>query len=274
MWLVGFLAALAFQTIMFVIATRLRRDDLVDVGWGLSFVILVWTWWPIGQSSWSQLNTWVGTLIAVMITVWGLRLSVHILVRFLKSSKEDVRYTELKAGWSNQSLISRYLRIYVVQALLASLVALPAFIVLISCGASSWPLDSNQIRLIWIFVGVWAAGFTIEMVADWQLQSFLRRRTGHTTMQSGLWRYSRHPNYFGELVQWWAIGLLASLGIIELLPKVDTMVWASLFGPALLSYLIIKVSGIPPAEARAAKRPDWAEYRRRTSVLIPLPPRR
>lgn len=266
MWLAGFLAALLFQTVIFVIATRLRRDDLVDVGWGPSFIILVWTWWLIGQPSWSQLNMWVGTLVALMLTIWGLRLCLHIGTRFLKSHKEDERYTALKAKWRSQSLGVRYVRIYVVQALLASLIALPAFIILASCRASSWPLDSDQIRFIWSLVALWAAGFIVEVIADMQLQSFLRHRIGNTTMQSGLWRYSRHPNYFGELLQWWAIGLLGVLA------NVFTW-WAALLGPALLTYLILKISGIPPAEARAATRPDWADYCRRTSVLIPLPPR-
>lgn len=270
----GFLAALAFQTIMFVIATRLRRDDVVDVGWGLSFIILVWTWWPIGQVSWSKLNVWVGTLVAVLVTVWGVRLSTHILLRFLKSKKEDARYTALKQRWPNQSMLARYLRIYVVQALLASLIALPAFVVLVSCGLSSWPLDNYYKWFIWIVVGIWAIGFAIEVVADMQLRSFLRQHPGNTTMQRGLWRYSRHPNYFGELVQWWAIGLLGGFASVEMLFDDALMGWAALLGPALLTYLIVKVSGIPPAEARAAKRADWADYQRRTSVLIPLPPRR
>lgn len=274
MWLVGFLTALAFQTIMFVIATRLRRDDLVDVGWGLSFILLVWTWWPMGQSwSW-QPNLWFGTLVAFMVTVWGSRLSLHILMRFLRSKKEDARYTELKAGWSKQSLMARYLRIYVIQALLASLIALPAFVVLTSCGLSQWPFDNYYVGFIWAMVGLWVVGFVVEVAADMQLRSFLQQRAANTTMQSGLWRYSRHPNYFGELVQWWAIGLLGMFAGVELWWGEPLLGWAALFGPSLLSYLIIKVSGIPPAEARAATRPDWADYCRRTSVLLPFPPRR
>ena len=274
MWLVGFLTALAFQTVMFVVATRLRRDDLVDVGWGLSFILLVWTWWPMGQSwSW-QPNLWLGTLVAFMVTVWGSRLSLHILMRILRSKKEDARYTDLKASWSKQSLMARYLRIYVIQALLASLIALPTFVVLTSCGLSQWPFDNYYVGFIWAMVGLWIVGFVIEAVADMQLRSFLQQRVANTTMQSGLWRYSRHPNYFGELVQWWAIGLLGIFAGAELWWGEPLMGWAALLGPSLLSYLIIKVSGIPPAEARAAKRPDWADYCRRTRVLVPLPPRR
>ncbi|MFZ1458786.1 MAG: DUF1295 domain-containing protein [Candidatus Saccharimonadales bacterium] len=266
-WLVGFIAALIFQTMMFLIATRLRRDDIVDVGWGLSFIILVWTWWPIGQASWAHYSTWIGTLVAIMVTIWGLRLSLHIFTRFLRTKKEDERYAALKAGWRNQSGWARYLRIFFAQALLASIVALPAFIILILCGSSSWPLDSDAIRVVWTMVALWAVGFMVEVIADAQLRTFLRRRTTNTTMQRGLWRYSRHPNYFGELVQWWVLGIFAAMS-----GPVSAVL--SLLGVLVITYLIVFISGIPPAEARAASRPDWRDYKRRTSVLIPMPPRR
>lgn len=267
MWLIGLMSVILFQTMLWLIATKLGRDDIVDVGWGLSFIILVWSWWPIGQSSWSHLNTWVGTLVAVMATVWGMRLSLHILERFVHSRHEDQRYVDLKARWPRQSVIVRYIRIFLAQALLASIIALPAFVILVSCGGSSWALSSNEITLIWVIASIWIAGFIIETVADLQLRSFLRRRKGDTIMKTGLWRYSRHPNYFGELVQWWAIG---GLGVMC---AYDYMIVAALAGPFVISYLILFVSGIPPAEARASRRPDWADYKRRTSALIPLPPK-
>lgn len=256
---------LLFQTMVFWLATRRGRDDIVDIGWGLSFILLTWVWWLASQLSWSHLNTWVSTIVAFMITIWGLRLSIYILGRFMRSPHEDSRYTDLKSRWSNRSLATRYLRIYVIQALLASLVALPVFTIMISVGGS-WPLTHEQARWIWICVVVWAVGFVIEATADIQLRKFVQQRTGNTTMQAGLWRYSRHPNYFGELLQWWMIGLIGAImaGSMWLIP---------LMGPALLSYLIIFVSGIPPSEARANKRRDWSRYKGRTSMLIPLPPR-
>ena len=110
---------------------------------------------------------------------------------------------------------------------------------------------------------MWLSGFICEAIADQQLGRFLRQRTGDTTMQSGLWKYSRHPNYFGELLMWWGIGFISlTFGPIGLM------------GPMAISYLIIFISGIPPAEKNAAKRSDWVEYKRRTSVLIPWPPRK
>ena len=121
--------------------------------------------------------------------------------------------------------------------------------------------------LAWLtFVGaaVWLSGFIFEAVSDRQLAEFLRLKNRPKVLKTGLWRYSRHPKYFGELVQWWAIGIIACQA---------SWGWLGLIGPALISHLIINVSGIPPIERRRIKDPEYKQYQKETSPLIPLPPK-
>jgi steroid 5-alpha reductase family enzyme len=110
---------------------------------------------------------------------------------------------------------------------------------------------------------VWAVGFAFEVVADNQLKAFLRQSHG-MLMRVGLWRYSRHPNYFGEVMMWWGIALIACS---------TPLWWVGFIGAAIITYLISFVSGIPPAEARGSLKSDWQEYKRKTSILVPWFPK-
>lgn len=107
-------------------------------------------------------------------------------------------------------------------------------------------------------------GIVIESLADWQLKQFLRRPNHPTLFTGGLWRYSRHPNYFGEIVVWWGFAIVA-LGTPH--------GWVGLGGALAITYLLAFVSGVPLAEARAARKKEWPTYRQRTSMIIPWPPK-
>jgi steroid 5-alpha reductase family enzyme len=161
----------------------------------------------------------------------------------------------MRQSWrgSHESL-QVYGRIYLTQALLATVVSLPVIIIM-----SAPPVGVSVLSLVCL--AVWLGGFIVEVVADRQLRLFIRQSTASgRLMMDGLWRYSRHPNYFGELVQWWALGLMA---------LTVPLGWLGLLGPLLLSFLIVYVSGIPPLEKAFAKRPGWVAYVARTSALIP-----
>mgnify|MGYP005613215997 FL=1 len=132
-------------------------------------------------------------------------------------------------------------------------VSLPIFV------ATGEPL-SGWAWLTWLGVLIWLKGFIFEAISDYQLANFLKLKDRPKVLQTGLWKYSRHPNYYGELVQWWGIGIIAlqvSYG------------WIGLIGPLTLTLLIVFVSGIPPIEKRRAKDPEYREYMNRTSPLIP-----
>lgn len=247
--LINLVLVLLFLTLAFWAAKQRNRLDTVDTAWGLGFILLAWA--TYGQSPQAH-----SLIVAIMVSIWGLRLSAHIFRRARRSG-EDPRYQEMTRKWQGSVWRRAYFSVYLVQAVLIWLVSLPVMVL-----ASS---HSGEAGLaIKLGVILWLCGFTIETVADRQLKNFLSRPNHPKVMQAGLWRYSRHPNYFGELLQWWAIGLIslaASWG------------WLGLLGPAILTYLIVFVSGLPPIEKRHIKDPAYKDYIRKTSPLIPWFPR-
>ena len=243
-------AAVAFMSVMFVIGRRIHRYDIVDAAWGLVFIVVAATSLLLNQNT--QLTSLV---VCILVAIWGVRLSSHIFRRVRSTSVEDKRYVEMRKKWqSGNEDLSIYLRIYVTQGLLATIISLPVIVVNVAMIEVPPFLLATGV-LLWLF------GFGIEAIADKQLRRFIQNpaNKGHI-MTSGVWRYSRHPNYFGELTQWWAIGIIALA-----LP----FGWIGLIGPTLISYLIIFVSGIPLMEKAFAGRDGWTEYKRRTSVLVP-----
>jgi steroid 5-alpha reductase family enzyme len=237
-----------YMTLGFALARQRQHLDTVDAAWGLGFVLVAW-------AVELQAPSLRSLVVALLVSIWGLRLSSHIWRRN-QGRDDDPRYRELTAQWRGNIWAQAYLRIFLLQGVLIWLVSLP---VVMTAGQQL----SGRGWLTLVGALVWLVGFSFEATADRQLRQFLASKNHPKLLQTGLWRYSRHPNYFGELVQWWGLGLIAlqtSFG------------WIGLLGPALLSYLIIFVSGLPPIERRHQHDPLYQAYRSRTSALIPWPP--
>jgi steroid 5-alpha reductase family enzyme len=196
-------------------------------------------------------------VIAVLVTLWGLRLATHIALRARKG-KPDPRYQEITKKWKGNYWLRAYYSIFLTQGLLMLIVATPIYF------ASGLANDSLKF-LIYAGGIIWTAGFIIEAVADQQLARFLKLKNRPKVLKTGLWKYSRHPNYFGELTQWWGIGVIALSAEHGYL---------GLIGPLFISYLIVFVSGIPPIEKRRQKDAEYKKYQKTTSSLIPLPPKK
>ena len=239
------------MTAWFGISLFKKRNDVADVAWGLGFVILVWTSILI-----SSLNL-RGLLVGVLVSVWGLRLAWHIYQRH-KGKEEDARYAVWRKDWGKWFVLRSYLQVFLLQGLFLFLISLPILII-----------NKNSITgfgfLDVIGVLVWLIGFMFESIGDSQLSKFIKNPANKgKLMQQGLWKYSRHPNYFGEVTQWWGIWIIAlsvaggAFGII---------------GPITITILILFVSGVPLLEKKYAGRADFEEYKKRTSVFIPLPPK-
>jgi steroid 5-alpha reductase family enzyme len=250
--LVNLGALIVYMTIWFAAGRRRGRLDVADTAWGGGFILVA------GLSLLAHANSRT-LLVWLLVLCWGLRLATHVWRRNTRKGP-DPRYVALSAKWPKKHFWTRaYASIFVTQACLILAVSLP--ITIVSAEAAR-PLGVRDVAAL----ALWIAGFIIEALADRQLGRFIRQSTNHgRVMRSGLWRYSRHPNYFGELVQWWAIALLA-VG-----PAAG---WLGLAGPLLLTYLIVFVSGIPSIEKRQAQKPEYSAYKRQTSMLLPLPPRR
>jgi steroid 5-alpha reductase family enzyme len=248
--LVNAILLFIYMTLWFTAAKIRNRLDTVDTAWGLGFVVAAWAVAVQEQTSRSF-------VIALLVSVWGIRLANHIWQRS-KIKGEDPRYEEIASKWKGNKWLTAFYSIFMTQGLLIWIVSLP---IVMAAGTLR-----DGMSWLTIFGGViWLKGFVIEAVADKQLGNFLRTKNHPKLLQTGLWKYSRHPNYFGELVQWWGIGVIALQAAYG---------YIGLIGPLVISILIIFVSGIPPIERRKANDKEYQDYKRRTSSLVPLPPRK
>ncbi len=237
------LILLLYMTVWAGYALIKKRSDLADQAWGLGFIVAAWVGYFLNPPSSS------GLLVNLLVTLWGLRLFIHIYLKH-RCKEEDFRYRKMKEGWKNQSPLRIYLNVFLLQGAILYVIALPIL----------W-IHTHPGPLFWPAALIWAAGFLIETAGDLQLLRFQRNpeNRGHL-LQKGLWSYSRHPNYLGELIQWWAIW-----GLTLLLPHS----WIFCISPLLLTYLILRVSGIAPLEQKMQSHPDFAAYAKNTPPLIP-----
>jgi steroid 5-alpha reductase family enzyme len=242
---------------MWLISILLRDVSIID----MAFAAIIW---GLVLVAWQQADAGgpVPTLIIVLVSIWALRMTVY-LVRRNWGHGEDPRYTRLRswvqAGWPFHWLALR--QVFLLQGVVIWVLTLPQQIAMVTgSGSTLGPLA-------FIGLGLWALGFLFETVGDWQLARFKAEPDNRgKVLDSGLWRYTRHPNYFGELTQWWGLFLIASEA---------PWAWCGVLGPLLYSHLVINVTGQATLDKKLAReKPGYEDYIRRTSGLIPRPPLR
>lgn len=249
------LTALTLMTLAFGFSRLVRRTDTIDLMWPIVIIVVAVASLVASQHE-VELGYNVQTLATGLVVVWGVRLGYHI-VRRLLTRGEDVRYKELRKKWRKNEAVNVYVKIFTVQAVLAVVVA--AAVICINSGEAMAPG-----AWAWIGAVVWLGGFLVESVSDWQLRRFLSRtKRVNALMTEGLWRYSRHPNYFGEAVQWWGISIIALSFPFG---------WMGVVSPVMITYLLLFVSGVPLAERHAAKKRGWKAYAKHTSAFVPRLP--
>lgn len=249
------LTVVAFMSIVFALSELLRRLDIVDIAWGPAFIVAAVASFIIGQQS---IGLSVQSLVTLLVGLWGFRLSFSIFRRFIRHD-EDKRYVELRSKWKGNLAINAYLRIFVTQAILASIIS----IAVVYLNTSN--VDSSLGLFAWIGLAVWLVGFFFEVIGDAQLKKFLSdKKNKGKLMTKGLWKLTRHPNYFGEAAMWWGIFII----VLEV-----PYGWIGIITPVLITYLLYFVSGVPLTEKSFSKKPGWKEYKHQTSKFVPLPPR-
>jgi len=250
--LISGIALALFMLATWALSLRLGDVSIVDVAWGIGFVIVAAIAFATGDGDAGR-----RTLMLVLTTAWGLRLAASIGRRKLRHRGEDPRYTEMRDRHGPRFVVVSLFTVFLFQGLLVWIVSQA------QQGASAQ--DGGLGLLDWVGVAVWAFGFAFEAVGDEQLARF-KRDSGNrgAIMDRGLWRYSRHPNYFGEACVWFGFGLIA----------LAAGAWWGLIGPLVMTLLLTKVSGKDHLERSMRTRPGYAEYVERTSGFVPLPPRR
>ncbi len=241
------LSVLVYMTAWFTLAVVLKRRDIIDSAWGLGFVLVAWLAFTLRNN-----ESFFATATLLLVTIWGLRLFTHITIRNW-NKKEDYRYQQMGGLSSAADWLRTYVKIFLIQGILLLIVSLPV-VAIMQSPQEPYTLLAYGGLLIWVF------GLVFEAVADYQLRQYLRSgKKG--IMQSGLWEYSRHPNYFGEVTLWWGAALVAGA----------YGQWWGILGAFTITYLILKVSGVPLLEKRYADNPAFKAYAQRTSIFIPLP---
>ncbi|MCC5947111.1 MAG: DUF1295 domain-containing protein [Nitriliruptoraceae bacterium] len=253
-WLVGLGAALALMTVTWVASVIQRDASLVDRVWGLAFVVVTWTYALAAPDPTPR--TW---LAVALVSVWGLRLSIYITWRNWGEG-EDKRYRAMRDKRPDSFVPRSLVTIFWLQGVLAWLISVP----LLAAAAASSPPSLTWLDAL--AVVVWLVGFVFEAGGDWQLQRFLADPSNRgKVMDRGLWRTTRHPNYFGDTVVWWSYFLLG----------LATGAWWGVAGSALMTFLIVKVSGVALTDknmtAGGSSREGYDEYFRRTNAFIPGP---
>ncbi len=250
----GLAAALALGVVLWLVSLRLEDVSIVDIFWGPLFVVIAATTYWLGTGSGPR-----RLLVLLLVAIWALRLASHLARRNLGHG-EDPRYRAMRerSGRSFRWLSLPY--VFLLQPLLAWIVSAPVIAVMQHAGPQELGVADVAATL------VFALGLTIETVADRQLTAFRRdARNRDRVLDRGLFRYSRHPNYFGEFVLWWGLG---GFGLAAGSPL-------SLVGPALLSMLLLRVSGVTLLESTiVSRRPEYSKYKATTNAFFPGPPRR
>jgi steroid 5-alpha reductase family enzyme len=240
-----------YMLALFFVALKRRDNSIVDSAWGPGFLLAV-----LATVLWHRPSGLLVSLVIALVAMWAIRLSVHILARNWDRG-EDWRYAQWRREWGAFFVLRSFLQVFVLQGFLMILVALPALWVATFGGGIT--------RGALVGAGVWLIGFLWEAIGDGQLTAFLKNPANKgRVMKSGLWKYSRHPNYFGEMTQWWGMWLIALT-----LPGG----WMTIVGPLTITFLIMKVSGVPLLEKKQMQNPEFQEYARHTSTVIPWFPK-
>ena len=247
----SFFIILVYVTLWFLIALYKKRNDVADIAWGIGYIIIC-------LFLFIQTDRWQVLLVLyAMIVIWGLRLSIHIYSRN-KNKKEDYRYQAWRQEWGKNFFWRSYLQVFILQGFILLIIISPV----INAAAAvpvSWGVFS------WLGLCCWLVGFYFQAIGDHQLSVFIKQKKPGEIMQTGLWKYSRHPNYFGEILMWWGIFIIT-------LPLQHSIYF--LISPVCITLLLVYVSGIPLLEKKYKDNASFDRYKKRTSMLFPMPPRK
>jgi steroid 5-alpha reductase family enzyme len=249
-----------YMCFAFIISLIRKDNGTADIAYGWGFVLLAWITFAHGMPG-------LPALVAnILVTIWAARLSIRIYLRGI-GKPEDFRYKKWREEWGKTFVVRSFFQIYILQGVVIYLVSIPVMMLNVYNG----PLVFGLISLFGLVV--WIKGFVFEAVGDYQLARFMRNpaNKGHV-IQAGLWHYTRHPNYYGESLMWWGLAFV-SFGTIG---ATHSLWFAAIafVGPILITFSLLKVSGVPLLEAHFAGQPEWEAYKAKTSVFIPWFPKK
>jgi steroid 5-alpha reductase family enzyme len=252
---IGALAILGMMLALWLLSLTLKNSSIVDIFWGAGFVISNWIYFALTPDG-SMVRKW---LILVLATIWGLRLTLYILWRNWGKG-EDFRYQKWRQEAGGNWWWYSFFKVFLLQGVLMWIISAP----LLAAQISAAP--DGLVWLDYLAILVWGVGFFFESVGDWQLARFKADPANKgKLLNRGVWRYTRHPNYFGDATQWWAFYLVALAG----------GGWWTIFSPIIMTFFLRAVSGVTMLEKTLKNtKPGYEEYIATTNAFIPWIPRK
>ncbi len=252
--LIGLAAVIALGILLWLVSLAVRDSSIVDIAWGPLILLIGVTYYLATAEPGSRAR-----LMVALVALWAVRLAVHIGARNLGHG-EDFRYAAWRKQYGAAWWYRSYFKVFLLQGVIAWIVALPLYYAVTSATPVHFTILDQAGAL------VFAAGFLFESIGDEQLRRFKADPANKgRVMDTGLWRYTRHPNYFGEAVLWWGLGLIGAG---------TPGGWLGLIGPAIITFLLIRVSGVAMLEKTLkTTKPGYAEYIANTPAFFPGAPR-
>ena len=240
------------MSMLWLVSLVLRNASIVDIFWGPGLIIVTWVAFRLAPGYLPRKE-----LVATLVTIWGLRLAIHIGLRNW-GKPEDLRYARWRAENRAHWWWLSFFQVFLLQGLLMWIISAP----LLAAQVSGFPAILTP--LDWIGASVWTFGQLFESIADFQLTRFRAEPANREKLFiDGLWKFTRHPNYFGEAVVWWGFYIIAVAA---------RHAW-TIFSPILMTYLLLNVSGVAMLEKTLKSKPGYEEYMRKTSAFFPWLPK-
>jgi steroid 5-alpha reductase family enzyme len=258
------LILLLYLIIAFIVGTIKKNNGLMDVFYGPGYFVVALSSLILNIVLNNEVNI-RQIIVTILVFIWATRLATYVFIRN-RGKPEDYRYQAMRKRWGNKVVLKSFYRIYIFQGIVIFIVCFPVWFINISNNPTiESVLDFFGITL-WLGAAIWLIGFLFETIGDWTLYRFLQKPENKgEVMDKGVWKLSQHPNYFGEVTQWWGIYVIAiatPFGFITIL------------GPIFITYMILKVSGIKLLDKRFEKDDKYGAYKQRTSVFFPWFPKK
>jgi steroid 5-alpha reductase family enzyme len=248
----GAIAMLMIGT--WVVSVRLKNASIVDIVWGAGFVLVAWVSYALGDGVASR-----KMLLAWMVTLWGGRLAVYLFIRN-HGKGEDPRYVAMRKRRGDKFAVQSLWLVFGLQGVLMWIVSLPVQV----GSVADQPTSLGPVEIVGVIL--YTVGIYFESTGDFQLSQFKAEpANAGQVMDQGLWRYTRHPNYFGDFCVWWGIWIVAAATGVGIYAVV---------GPIVMTFFLLRVSGVAMLERSIGKRrPGYDEYMRKTNAFFPAPPK-
>ena len=246
------IAILAMMVLLWLLSLALKNASIVDIFWGIGFVIVTWLAFSLGGGYIPRKQ-----LVAALVTIWGLRLALHIGVRNW-GKPEDFRYAKWRQENGPRWWWFSFFQVFLLQGVLMWIISAP----LIAAQTSGYPVIITPLDMIGVVL--WLIGMFFEALGDLQLMLFKANPANKgKLLTTGVWRFTRHPNYFGESALWWGYYIIA----------LASGSWWTVFSPIIMTWLLLRVSGVAMLERTMKVKPGYEEYMKNTSAFFPWFPK-